>query len=353
MLFPTITEQVAASIRQDLLNGRWLGTLPGRHQLSRDLEVNHKTVDAALALLEDEGILVNQGVGRKRRILIPEGGIQTPKLRVAFLHYTQQEQPDQWILDMQQRLLYLGHKPFSANNTLKGLGMDPGRIARLVKRTPADAWLVSAASKEVLEWFSQQETPAFSLFGVRSGIPMAGTGPDKSMPIAELTRRLVGLGHGRISFICRRQIRLPQPSQGILSFIKELEAAGIEPGPFNLPDWEENAGGFRQCLDSLFKVTPPTALILDEPYLFHGAFHHLVRNGLRVPEDVSLICTDPDPGFAWCSPSVAHISWDTSQAVRRILRWLNNVAAGKDDRRQTYTKAVYVEGGTVAPVPKK
>ena len=86
MSFLTITEQVSACIRQDLLNGRWVETLPGRDQLSWELEVKHKTVDAALVLLENEGVLINQGAGRKRRIRMPDDGYQKPALRVAFLH---------------------------------------------------------------------------------------------------------------------------------------------------------------------------------------------------------------------------------------------------------------------------
>ena len=38
--------------------------------------------------------------------------------------------------------------------------------------------------------------------------------------------------------------------------------------------------------------------------------------------------------------------------VRRVVRWVNNVARGKNDRRQTLTKAEFVEGGAIGPVAK-
>ena len=38
--------------------------------------------------------------------------------------------------------------------------------------------------------------------------------------------------------------------------------------------------------------------------------------------------------------------------VRRIVGWTNNVASGKDDRRQSFTKAEFVEGGTVGKAKK-
>ena len=36
-------------------------------------------------------------------------------------------------------------------------------------------------------------------------------------------------------------------------------------------------------------------------------------------------------------------------AMRRVMRWANHVALGKDDRRQSFTKAKFVEGGTIGP----
>lgn len=106
-------------------------------------------------------------------------------------------------------------------------------------------------------------------------------------------------------------------------------------------------------LDSLFGTTPPTALILDEAFLFNAAFHYLTKRGLRVPQDISLVCTDENTDFVWCEPSVAHIRWDYRPVVRRVVRWAANVSHGKDDRHQTLTKAEFVEGGTIGPVPKR
>ena len=70
---------------------------------------------------------------------------------------------------------------------------------------------------------------------------------------------------------------------------------------------------------------------------------------MKIPDDVSLVCTDDAPGFAWCEPAVSRIRWDSRPVVRRIVRWVNNLARGKDDRRQTLTKIEFIEGGTMGP----
>ena len=66
--FLSISEQVAMHLREELLRGRWVGLMPGKHELAQELGLNNKTVEAALVLLEREGLLVGQGPRRRRRI---------------------------------------------------------------------------------------------------------------------------------------------------------------------------------------------------------------------------------------------------------------------------------------------
>jgi hypothetical protein len=65
---------------------------------------------------------------------------------------------------------------------------------------------------------------------------------------------------------------------------------------------------------------------------------------------VSLLADDFDPAFAWCEPVISHIRWDYRPVVRRVLRWAENVAHDREDRRQTLFDAELIEGGTMAPV---
>jgi hypothetical protein len=342
----TAAEQVGEHLRAELYRGAWGGRMPGGSRLATELGVGRDTVEAALQILERDGLLVPQGAGRRRRIELPEGRVARP-MRVAIL-VTEDSGAD-YMIDLRHLLAEAGHVPFHPAKTLVELGMDAGRVARLVNRTEANAWVVVSGSYEILEWFSWQPKPAFALFGRRGRVSIAAVGPDKVPPFAAATARLIGLGHRRISLLCRRQLRLPQPGLPGRAFLHELAAHGIPTGAFNLPDWEESKKGFVTLLDSMFGATPPTALILDEAFLFNAAFHYLAKRGLRVPEDVSLVCTDADPAFAWCEPSVARIRWDYRPVVRRVVRWAANVSHGKDDRRQTLTKAEFVEGGTIGP----
>jgi len=342
-------EQVANRLRSELLAGKWGGQMPGALWLEAELGVNRKAVEAGLRLLEDEGLLVAQGPGRRRKIVLPEGHAP-PALRVALLDYDPPARGADYKIELRHRLEAAGHVPFFTDKTLMDLGMDVRRVARYVKKTVADAWIVSAASRDVLQWFVEYEKPAFALFGRRSTLPIAAVGPDHVKADRLLVRRLVALGHQRIVILVQKHRRLPEPGQAERAILEEMQAHGIQTSSYNLPDWNDTAEGLHRLLDELFRVTPPTALIIDEPFLFHAAKDHLARHGILAPDQVSLICSDPDSTFAWCRPTIAHFVWDYRPVVRRAVRWVENVAKGKDDLRQTLTKIEIVEGGTMVPV---
>jgi len=343
--FSSITEQVAAHLGEELRRGRWRETMPGRNQLVRELGVSGKTVELALQLLEEEGLLVAQGVGRPRRIELPETHA-APALRVALQDFDSPARGANMI-ELAHKLEQAGHLPIFPDKTLEELGMDVGRVSRQVMMTTADAWIVAAASREVLEWFSEYEKPAFALFGSRRRVCIAATGPDHVPPMRAAVKRLIALGHRRIILLNRAD-----PGQTDRAQLEEMRAHGLPTGAYNFPDWEKTPAGFHRLLDELYRVTPPTALIIDQAFLFHAAKEHLAQKGILAPKDVSLICIDGDPTFDWCVPSVAHIRWDSLPWVRRIVRWANNVSRGREDLRQTLTKAEFVDGGTIGPAPR-
>nr|WP_162145252.1 substrate-binding domain-containing protein [Chthoniobacter flavus] len=109
---------------------------------------------------------------------------------------------------------------------------------------------------------------------------------------------------------------------------------------------------FPELLNALFRVTPPTALIVDEAPWFIAVLQFLAHRGIRVPADVSLICTDDDLAFSRCDPPITCIAWDSQPVVRRVVRWAGNVARGKPDFRLTKTPAKLILGGTIGS-PKR
>jgi LacI family transcriptional regulator len=346
----TAAEQVADHLRRQLSRGEWTGIMPGGARLARELGVGRMTIEAALAQLEKEGLLEPQGERRRRRILLPDRRPTLRSLRLGLLFYEKRDRSIHYLIDLQHQLRAAGHVLEVAPRTLTELDMDPARVARMVGGVTADAWIVVAGSLEILEWFAARPTPTFALFGRQREFHLASLGVD-SLPAARVAiQRLIDFGHRRIVQMARRDRRLPKPGQSEQAFLDQLAENGIRVGPYHLPPWEDTGRGFHERLEEMFRHTPPTALILQEAPLFFAAQQALLKLGLRVPDDVSLLCTDGDPYFEWFRPTVSHIRWDPRTLVRRIVRWAVNVSRGIEDRRRTLVSGEFVEGGTIGPV---
>ncbi len=345
----SVSAQVAAHLRAQLKRGLWQESMPGVGTLAKELDVNHKSVEAALRQLEQEGILAGQGPGRKRRIVSP-GGKSVRPTRVAILPYEDSDRYSTCIVELQHALAEAGHTVVMAGKSLVALGMNPARIARLVRQTEADAWVVQAGSREVLEWFASQPMPAIALFGRRDGVAIAAAGPDTQTAFSSAAHQLIALGHRRIVMICRSERRKPGPGMTERILLNELAAHDIPTSDYNLPDWEETREGFQRLLSSLFRVTPPTALIVGVGEFFVATQQFLAKRGIRVPEQVSLVCFDSAPSFEWCTPSIAHIRWEIAPVVRRVVQWAAKASTGRRDIKQTLTPAEFVEGGTIGPL---
>jgi DNA-binding LacI/PurR family transcriptional regulator len=343
--------QVAAHLRNDLIRGRWTGTMPGVDRLAVELGVNRKTVDAAVQQLEREGILIGQGLRRKRRIA-PLKSRRSRPMRVAILLYDKQDSQREFNLKLPDALANAGHTIVPLSATLVDLKMDVARVRRFVKKNRADAWVVMAGPQDLLKWFASQSIPVFALFGRREGLPIPAIGPDYRVAIVDAVRHLTRLGHRRIVLLCRRERRMPTSGPTERAFLDELKAQGLSAGEYNLPDWEETREGLRKLLNSLFKVTPPTALIIDEPSIFIATQQFLAENNLRVPQQVSLISTESNPEYSWCMTEISHFRWDYSRVIPRINRWAQAVSHGRKDVKQTFVPAEFVHGGTIGPAPK-
>ena len=343
-------EQVAEQLRAEVLRGGLSGKMPGVNPLVVELGVGHKTVNAALRMLENEGILVNQGRGAQRKIVLPENHAP-PGLRVAILFYEKGEETHNFFTRFQNKLSAGGHTVLHARRYLTDIRGDTRRLARMIKDTDADAWVVISGSEEEHQCFVQQQVPVFALYGALGRVKIAGIGPDQTPAIVTATRRLIALGHRRI-VILESESTLSNLGPDSVAFLDELAAHGIAAGDYNLPGWEGGYEGFYRGLESLFARTPPTAIFIYSVAEYVATLQFLAHRGLRVPGDVSLVCCDVAPYFRRYQPTISHVRWNDQLMVNRIARWANNISQGKEDTRQTRIDAEFVEGGTVGPAPE-
>jgi DNA-binding LacI/PurR family transcriptional regulator len=351
----SLPQQVAAHLREGIERGRWSDPLPGVPQLAGELNVGRHTVRHALRILEDEGLLGGRGHGRSRRIITAQAAAASQRpLRVNILRHdarlTDNPQSSMVLIEIMHSLEAAGHQVSHLKKSQIELRHDVARLTRHLAETPADAWVVECGSHPLLEWCASQPTPCLALYGRTGGLPLARTGPDAVRAYASATRQLIALGHRRIVSIVREGFRKPMPEGCELAFLEELKAHGIPTGDYNLPEWEETPEGFSRLMENLFRTTPPTAMIIDEICWFIAALGFLIRRGIRVPEQVSLVSGDSETMLETCHPRFAHMRWDSRLIVRRVVRWVDAVRKGRADRKTINIPAEFVPGGSIGPV---
>ena len=106
--------------------------------------------------------------------------------------------------------------------------------------------------------------------------------------------------------------------------------------------------------DARLADNPQTSMVLTDievPHFF-AAVAFCARQGIRVPEHVSLVSTDCDTILDGCHPGFAHMRWDNAPIVRRVVRWVDAVRNGKPDRRAILFPAAFIPGDSIGPAWK-
>ena len=245
-----------------------------------------------------------------------------------------------------------GHTCIFSPRALSQLNDNLSRISRVVKAAAADAWVVCQASQKVLEWFVAQPFPSIAFGGRFQNLQMASTAVKLAPAIEAAVEDLFNHGHRRIVMLASPVARKPIPLPSLASYLELLRAHGICTTDYHLPDFEENAESLEACLNSLFKVTPPTALLVYQTDYCVEVLSFLALRGLQVPRDISVVCMHMDPVFRLRRPRLNHFELGADEHVSRIARWINGVRKGRPDQRHAIFDAVYVPGGTVGPVKK-
>ncbi len=337
-------DQVAAHLREELEQGRWTGSMPGRDQLADELGVHGTTVKRALEQLEREGILKSAGVGKARQIIKPsKSGLS---MRVVLVLYEPEDVADPTIVEIQHQLHAAGHRLSIAPKALAELKHDPQRVRAMMEKNPAAAWIVVAGSLPVLEELSKLSTPTFALFGNMTNLKVAGTGADKTQAVRDCIDYFYEKGHRRIVMLNRsEQIKSGLNANGKAMF-EELEKRNLPSGPYNLPEWENTPKGLNDCLTRLFEVTPPDVILVDDWILSFAIQNYISHQQGPAFRHAVCVCMDDHQCFKWCQPSVAHFSWDSTKVVRRVVGWANHVSHGKQDQDKKLIAAQFVPGGS-------
>lgn len=352
----SLVERASDAILEQIAAGHWKGWLPQERSLAPTLSISRNTLRAALQRLRTRG-MIEPIRGQGYRIIKSEvprkaGGQKTKAVMVLS------PEPLGWLrpslgnlIDELRVLLFQDdiHLEVHSGKHYYRSGT-PALLKKLVSQHPAVCWILLRSSARVQQWFSRHRIPCL----------ISGTTfPDIDIPSVDVDYRSVGVhAAGRFLGLGHRHLLL---------LIEDLSAAGLDaclkgfceviekmPGAsVTVLKHSDNIEEIRQLMAKTFsRKTRPTAGLVSNSYFYltaSGALHQL---GLRVPEDVSLICTDSDHFLPFLLPRPCHYDFNHESFARKLAQMVNKILHGETlKQKEVRLFPKFIPGDSVGKPP--
>jgi len=325
----TVADQTADFLRHALRAGRWQESLPSERVLAVELRVSRPTLRKAMQILEREKWLARSR-GHSRQILKQMDSGASREKSVVLL-----ARPDDHLKNWHSmRLVETIRGQLAAEGVRLELFVSEklhgaktsAVLEKLVHQYAPQAWILFSQADVVQRWFAER--------GLRT-VVLGSAFPGVSLPFVDIDRRAscrhaVGvfarLGHRRLCYFSRR-------TGAAGDYLSEQV---VEESRSHFEGIDINALGHDGTAEQIWKLAHrwklqganrPTALLVShsDDALTLGV--ELLRIGIRVPQEVSIISRDSDPVFERIRPRIASYLFDPSRHARVLCRILHGETA--------------------------
>jgi hypothetical protein len=333
-----LRNDVLTAIKTNIAEGVWKNTLPSERQLTDQYQVSRGTLRYALKNLQDEGIIkAVAGSG----YIITKQSFASPKspddisigILIGARTGNQEARTLPWIPALQQRVAKRGwtlhiHQgiPEISRSPLTGL-------KKLFNTTSHSCWLLIRCPDKVQKVFSDQSVPAIICGSPYEGIEL----PSIDLNYQAIGRHAAGLllskGHKRIGYVSSKTA-FPGDRECLSSFKATLAKSSSNPSlkiirfPFESFDYRTT---LKQVRDP---SAPLTALFVDCPFQFLRIFTQALQQGIRIPEELSMISRHDRDFLNHLNPTPDCYEFDATERASKIHQKLEARIQGDTMRNQ-------------------
>ena len=356
-----LADQVARTIEHEIAAQRWCEWLPSERSLQRLLNVSRQTIRAALAQLEVRRTVAVQPYRGYRIIGVPAasrtGG--KPPLRDVGLICPEPvfRMPPRFIkvMDILRELCASAGYNLEVIEGQRFTRTDPGRLMpRLVRIEPKACWVLVLANRPLQEWFARRGLPVVVYGNVYPELSLNGTGVDYRACIRHATAHLLAKGHRRLAFVAYdlRRAGEEDSRRGFHEAFAAHRGTPAVPRVIERPDGDANAL-CRQLDGVLNSAQRPTAFVISHTHHYATVATHLAIRGLRVPDDVSLICRSEDLFLQFLRPTPVFYRANMDLSARLLFDLVRHAIDGTaKPSAQRLLVPEMVTGESVGPPPK-
>jgi DNA-binding LacI/PurR family transcriptional regulator len=151
------------------------------------------------------------------------------------------------------------------------------------------------------------------------------------------TQHLIRLGHRRIGYVAGPNYYLPT-QQKAAGREAALRAAGLEPDGLVVHGGDFTVEDGREALRALLaNESPPTGVICSSDLMAIGVLQEAVAQGLRVPEDLSVVGFDGIEAAAWTSPALTTVEQPIEEIAETAVNALRTLIDEPDKPLPNYS----------------
>ena len=153
-----------------------------------------------------------------------------------------------------------------------------------------------------------------------------------------MVQHLAALGHRRLALLAGgARYSLQQGMRqgfrrGVVEF--QLEDVGQEASFCLEDDVETMKAGVSHCERLLSQAQRPTAVMAADARLAKAALFVALRQGLRVPEDLSLLACASDHEAEQVYPAMSALRWNAAEAISKAYHLLRSLMEGRKPKER-------------------
>ncbi|HEY4416546.1 MAG TPA: substrate-binding domain-containing protein [Verrucomicrobiae bacterium] len=354
----SLIHETASTLKQWIASGVLKDVLPGELDLKERLRVGRDTLRLALQLLTDEGWVEPSVQGRKRKIHPQKhSGVKKrakAELPVTFIspYASEQGQTMLELADTQKRLLELGRELQFVSPDIFHLKDPEHQLQNLVQTHPSAAWILSASSQPIQNWFAQQGLPTLIHGWPYPGINLPYVAKDWGPAGFHAGLQFIRHGHRNIGMFeyVERGVGAMLIEQGLR---RAIDTAGNGAKLLMFKD-DRTPESIAKMYDAAFKLKDrPTAMVLTSSNHLLTSMSWLISKGIAVPADVSLVVLPHDVWYSEFVPPLCYYKPNTNSFSHGIAeRVLELVEFGRIIHKPLAVPVEFVPGATIGPVPK-